>query len=193
MQFEITAGELDEVTKAFGEMLDPRQLGAGHRRAVQRATKAGQVEGARVLRHQSNLPIKITKRRVRTYFKGNEADGESKGKVYLGLNSVAAHALGNPRPYGTKRLPNGRRMSKGIAVGKRRFAGHFQVKRWGGVYRRTGEDRFPLELAKVEIDEAGAAAAHAASRRARKILMDALRHEYKFRLRKQTLHGYRRP
>lgn len=140
------------------------------KRAVRKVAKWTQATAAKTMSAEMRLQQRIMRARLRMYMRG---DGMEQ-KVWLGLNSLAARRLGVPKRQGT-----------GTKVGAHFFDGAFPIWKFGGgVYRRTTSERFPLELAKLEIDEAGAKALQDASRRAEARLLEILRQELNYEFQK---------
>ncbi|CAM3793987.1 phage tail protein [Castellaniella denitrificans] len=136
------------------------------RRAVRKTAKWTEGQAARTMSAQLRIQQKIIRQRLRTYTKGSGLDQ----KVWLGLNSLAARRLGIPKRRGS-----------GTQVGRHFFEGAFPIQRYGGgVYRRTGPGRFPLELAKMEIDEVGADALREAVRKTEARLLEIMRQELRY-------------
>ncbi|NYT62366.1 phage tail protein [Alcaligenaceae bacterium] len=140
------------------------------RRAVRKTAKWTEGQAARTMSAQLRVQQKIIRQRLRMYMKGDGLDQ----KVWLGLNSLAVRRLGIPRRRGT-----------GTQVGRHFFEGAFPIQKYGGgVYRRAGQGRFPLELAKMEIDDAGATALREAANKAEARLMEIMRQELRYELSK---------
>lgn len=136
------------------------------KRAVRKAAKWTEGQAARATSNELKLAQRVIRSRLRLYEKG---DGLTQ-KIYLGLNALAAHRLGIPKRQGS-----------GTRVGQHFFEGAFPIARYGGgVYRRQGADRFPLELVKLEISEVGARALRSAAIRAEDRLLTLMRQELNY-------------
>ncbi|WP_322999963.1 phage tail protein [Castellaniella sp.] len=160
----IPRGELERLMGMF--QLSKEACRRAARRAVRKTAKWTEGQAARTMSAQLRIQQKIIRQRLRTYTKGSGLDQ----KVWLGLNSLAARRLGMPK-----------RRSSGTQVGRHFFEGAFPINRYGGgVYRRTGKSRFPLELAKMEIDDVGAAALRAAAIKTEARLMEIMRQELRY-------------
>lgn len=188
MDVDLDISGLDRTGRALASMLDENKMAAITKRSVKRAATAGHTELARQMRHQASIPVKITKRRSKIYFKDlARANAGAQGKIWIGLNAIAAQALGKTRNYGRTRTATGRKMPAGAAAGRHRFPGHFVINKYGGgIYRRTTSDRVPLELAKVEIEAAGLRAIRKASLRAEKQLIKTVQHELQRQIERST-------
>ncbi|CAM5288921.1 phage tail protein [Eoetvoesiella caeni] len=164
LSMKIPPGELERLTGMF--QLSKEACRRAARRAVRKTAKWTEGQAARSMSAQLRVQQKIIRQRLRTYMKGDGLDQ----KVWLGLNSLAARRLGVPKRRGS-----------GTQVGRHFFDGAFAIQKYGGgVYRRTGQGRFPLELAKMEIDEAGAAALREAANKAEARLMEIMRQELRY-------------
>lgn len=140
------------------------------RRAVNKCAKWTQGQARRAISNELRVAQKVIRSRLRLYNKG---DALAK-KVWLGLNSVAAHKLGRVRVSG-----------RGVNVAGRQLDGAFVIRRYGGgVYRRTGRGRFPLELVKIPIDDAGGRALRQAAHAAEARLLELLRQELNYEFQK---------
>ncbi|OYW89270.1 MAG: hypothetical protein B7Z23_12095 [Pseudomonadales bacterium 32-61-5] len=168
MQVTLSQSDLDRMVRSLG--LLPEALQRAARRAVRKTAKWTETTAARAMSADLKVQQKIIRARLRTYARGTGLEQ----KVWLGLNALAANRLGVPRRKGS-----------GTQVGRHFLDGAFPIKRFGnGVYRRTGADRFPLELAKVEIDKAGERALRAAATHAEARLLELLRQEMNYELSK---------
>jgi hypothetical protein len=139
------------------------------RRGVAKAAKKLALESGRNVSDALNITRGAMKARLRTYNKG---DGVSQ-KVWLGMNAIAVHRLGKVQ-----------QTKAGVQVGSRFFAGAFVIRKYGGVYRRVGKARFPLELAKLEIEREAFAAMMAAYAQADDYLLKYVAHEIEWELSK---------
>ena len=164
LSMKIPPGELERLAGMF--QLSKEACRRAARRAVRKTAKWTEGQAARSMSAQLRIQQKIIRQRLRIYTKGDGLDQ----KIWLGLNSLAARRLGMPRRRGV-----------GTQVGSHFFEGAFSIQKYGGgVYRRTGKGRFPLELAKIEIDDAGAASLVNAAKKAEARLMEIMRQELRY-------------
>ncbi|WP_269497225.1 phage tail protein [Castellaniella sp. S9] len=165
---EISRKDIDRLIKTLG--LTENAARAAAKRALLKTAKWTQTRARRALSNEMRIQQKLLQARLRLY----RREGGMEQLVWLGLNAFAAKRLGTPR-----------RRAGGTQVGAHFFEGAFPIKRFGGgVYRRTGRERFPLELAKLPIDEAGAAALRQAAERADERLLEVMRQEMEYELSK---------
>lgn len=170
---DLSAAEIEKVMGAM--QLSKEAYRRAARRAVAKTAKWTQTQAARTISSQLRIQQKAFRGRLRLYRQG---DGLEQ-KVWMGLNQMAARRLGIPRRSGS-----------GTRVGRHFFDGAFPIQRYGGgVYRRAGKGRFPLELAKLEIDKAGALAMRAAADRAEARLLEIFRQELLYEFSKATKGG----
>lgn len=138
------------------------------KRAVRKAAQRVVMRASQRLAQAFRLQRRRIQARLRLYV---HAEGFEQ-KVWLGLNDMAARSLGTPT-----------RTARGVRVGPHFFEGAFVIRKFGrGVFRREGPDRFPLTLAKLQIDQAGKAALEEAMRGSKNDLIDLLRQEVNFEL-----------
>jgi len=158
--------EVMRVVKMLGLATPAIQRAA--KRAVRKAAQRVVSRASKGLAGQFRLQRRKIQARLRLYVR--ESGFEQ--KVWMGLNDLAARSLGTPK-----------RTARGVQVGPHFFEGAFVIRKFGrGVYRREGPDRFPLLLAKLEIDQAGAQVLRAAIASTNKDLIDLLRQEVNFEL-----------
>ena len=139
-------------------------------RAVNKCAKWVEGQARRAISHELRVAQKVIKGRLRLYIKGDALAR----KVWLGLNGVAAHKFARVRVNG-----------RGVQVAGRQFDGAFVIRRFGGgVYRRTGQERFPLELIKIPIEDVGDRALRQAAQAAEERLMVLLRQELNYEFQK---------
>ena len=93
------------------------------------------------------------------------------------MNALAAHRIGRPIQTRT-----------GVQVGQHFFDRAFVVRKWGGVYYRVGKERFPLTLAKLDIEAESARVMRAAYLRADDYLLQYVKHELEWEMEK-LYHG----
>lgn len=170
MQMQVTAelskADVDKLLGMFQISEEAARRAA--RRAVTKTARWTQGTAARAMSAELRVQQKVLRQRLRMYRKGEGLEQ----KVWMGLNALAARRLGVPR-----------KVSGGTRVGQHFFPDAFPIRKYGGgVYRRVGPDRFPLELAKLEIDAAGDRAMRAAAAetdaRFMHILQQELRYEF---------------
>lgn len=170
---ELSSAEIEKLMGAL--QLSKEACRRAARRAVAKTAKWTQTQAARTISSQLRIQQKAFRGRLRLYRQGEGMEQ----KVWMGLNYLAARRLGVPK-----------RTRGGTRVGRHFFEGAFPIQRYGGgVYRRTGKGRFPLEIAKLEIDQAGAAAMRAAADRAEDRLMEIFRQELLYEFSKVTKRG----
>ena len=168
LDIQVSPRELQRLLAAFN--LTEGAVRAAARRAVLKCAKWTQGQASRATAKELRIAQKIVRQRLRLYSK---ADPLTR-KVWLGLNSVAAHRFGRVQ-----------KNARGVRVGDRQFDGAFVIQRYGGgVYRRKGRDRFPLELVRVPIDEEGGRALRLAAQAADERLMVLLRQELNYEFQK---------
>lgn len=167
LDVRINPGELERVLGMF--QLSKEGARRAAKRAVAKTAKWCETNASRSLSKELRVAQKTIRSRLRLY---RRADLEQ--KVWMGLNALAARRFGVPRRSGT-----------GTQVGRHFFEGAFPIKKFGGgMYRRTGRGRFPLELAKLEIDESGARALQNAARDAESRMLELMRQELNYELSK---------
>lgn len=165
LDLRIDQKELDRLLGMFQLSKEASRRAA--QRAVQKTAKWCETNARRSVSKELRLAQKSIRGRLRLY--RNDALEQ---KVWLGLNALAARRLGIPR-----------RSGKGTRVGRHYFEGAFPIKKYGGgVYRRTGSERFPLELAKLNIDETGLSAMRSAAQQAEARLLEMMRRELNYEL-----------
>lgn len=168
LKVELDPRALQRLTDGFA--LSESAVRGAARRAVAKATKWTQMTASRKISAELRVAQKVMRSRLRTYVKGT---GEER-KVWLGLNSLAASRLGSPR-----------QTRSGVQVGRHQLPGAFIVRKYGGgVYRRTGAARFPIELVKIPIREEAAQALRAAALDAEARLLVLLRQELNYEFQK---------
>lgn len=164
IQATVSKAEIDRLIGMLGLSREACQRAA--RRAVLKTAKWTQTQAARAMSAELRVQQRVIRARLRLYRRGTGMEQ----KVWLGLNALAASRLGTAR-----------RRPGGTQVGRHFFKDAFPIKRYGGgVYRRTGKDRFPLELARLEIDESGDAALRAAAQQADQRLLEILQQELRY-------------
>lgn len=171
----LSQADVERLVGMFGLSRDAVRRAA--RRAVAKAARWTQGQASRAMSAELRIQQRVLRARLRLYRRGEGLEQ----KVWLGLNAVAAARLGTPK-----------RRAGGTQVGQHFFKDAFPIRRYGGgVYRRLGPDRFPLELAKLEIDEVGAAALREAAQRADERLMQIMQQELRYELSKVFKGGIR--
>lgn len=165
---EISRKDVDNLIRTLG--LTESAARAAAKRALLKTAKWTQTRATRALSSEMKLQQKLIRARLRLYRRQSGMEQ----LVWLGLNAFAAKRLGTPRRRGS-----------GTQVGSHYFEGAFPIKRYGGgVYRRTGPQRFPLELAKLAIDEEGAVALRQAAEHADERLLQIMQQEMQYELSK---------
>lgn len=168
LEARVSAAELERLRAALN--LSEEACRRAARRAVRKTAQWTMGATARSMSQTLRIEQKMIRARLRTYLRGEGLEQ----KVWLGLNRLVARRLGTPTRQGS-----------GTRVGRHFFEGAFPIRRYGyGVYRRTTEDRFPLELAKLEIDQAGERALREAGRRAEQRLLQVMQQEMNYELQK---------
>ncbi|MFA5632672.1 MAG: phage tail protein [Porticoccaceae bacterium] len=166
MQIEaaVSRADVESLISMMGLSKEAAQRAA--RRAVAKTAKWTQSQAARAMSAELRVQQRILRARLRLYKRG---DGMEQ-KIWLGLNAITANRLGTPR-----------KKSGGTQVGRHFFKDAFPIKRYGGgVYRRKGRERFPLELARLGIDAIGALALREAAQRADDRLLEILQQELRY-------------
>ena len=139
-------------------------------RAIRKTARSTQSHVTKALANELRIQQKLLRSRLKMYLQG---DGMQQ-KIWLGLNAIAAKRLGTPKRHGT-----------GTRVGQHFFAGAFPIWKYGGgVYRRTTMSRFPLELAKLEVDQVGKQAFKKAAKASEDRLLHFFMQELNFELQK---------
>jgi len=141
MDLKIALSRADIVNVTGALHLSKSAVQAVARRAVRKTARSIQTESSRALSRELRVQQKLIRARLRLYRKGDALAQ----KVWLGLNAVAVAHLGEPR-----------RVAGGTQVGRHFFKDAFPIARYcNGVYRRTGRERYPLELVKLDIEQTG--------------------------------------
>jgi len=170
MDLKIALSRADIVNVTGALHLSKSAVQAAARRAVRKTARSIQTESSRALSRELRVQQKLIRARLRLYRKGDALAQ----KVWLGLNAVAVAHLGEPR-----------RAAGGTQVGRHFFKDAFPIARYGnGVYRRTGRERYPLELVKLDIEQTGDAVMRLAATRAEEHLMRFLQQEVRYELSK---------
>lgn len=146
------------------------------RRALKKSANWVKGQTAKHVSAEMHIAQKLIRQRL--YFFLRSAD---KGKVWLGLNAVEAHRLGNPR-----------QTRRGVSVGRHRFdnAWIYRSKRGskndGKVFRRVGKARMPITAVKLDWADKGEAAFRKAAAEIEARLMVILEQEVKYEILKAT-------
>lgn len=166
MRMDINRKELDQLLGAYQISRKATQRAA--ERAVRKAAKWAGGQAAKITGAELRLQQRLIRQRLRLF----RTDNGAEQKVWLGLNAVAVRRLGIARQTG-----------RGVRVGRHFFDKAFVIKKYGGgVYERDSSARFPINLVRLEIDEAGARAMREVADRAETRLLDLLRQELNFEL-----------
>lgn len=146
------------------------------RRALKKSANWVKGQTAKQVSAEMHIAQKLVRQRLCFFL--HSAD---KGKVWLGLNAIEAHRLGNPR-----------QTRRGVSVGRHRFdkAWIYRSKRGsksdGKVYRRVGKARMPIEGVKLDWADKGEAAFRKAAAEIEARLMVLLEQEVKYEILKAT-------
>jgi len=151
-------------------LLSGKALDAAWRRALRKTLAWAKSQTAKTLSAETAIPQKILRRRLRTRL------GKT-GTVWLGLNPVKAHRLGNTR-----------QTKAGVTAGRARFPGAFLVGRAPGTpaFRRVGKARLPIKAETLEWDVAGERGFEEVARQAENRLLTVLSQEINYELLKVT-------
>jgi len=172
MDVQVALSQADILNVTGRLHLTPKAVRAAAMRAIRKSARSIQAESARKLSAELRLQQKLVRARLRLYRKGEGLQQ----KVWLGLNAMAAARLGAVR-----------KVRGGTRAGRYFFKDAFPIDQYGGgLYRRTGKERFPLELVKLEIEEAGRAAVEQAAERGEERFLHFLRQEIRYELLKLT-------
>jgi len=173
LQIALSQADIQHVSGSL--RLTPKMVRAAALRAIRKTARSTEVQTRRKLSSELRIAARLIRARLRLYRK-NDALTQ---KVWLGLNAVAVARLGQ-----VQRMPGGAR------IGRHFFKDGFAIAKYGGgVYRRTGRARFPLEMVKLEIEDAGHEAMEAAAQDAEKRLMQFLHQEMRYELSKLNAKG----
>jgi len=149
------------------------------RRALKKSANWVKGQTAKHVSAEMHIAQKLVRKRL--YFFLHSAD---RGKVWLGLNAIEAHRLGNPRQ--TKR---------GVSVGRYSFNNAWIYRsargsdKDGKVYRRVGKKRMPISAVKLDWADKGEAAFRKAAAEVEARLMVILEQEVKYEILKATGHA----
>lgn len=160
-----------DIERIFGALnLAEPAIRTASRRAVLKTARWVQAQTQTTISSELQIEKKLARTRLKLYRKGAGLEQ----KVWLGLNAI-----------GAKRLGKQERVEGGTQVGQHFFKGAFPIPRFNnGVFRRTGRERFPLETAKLDIEEIGAAALRDIAQRTDERLMHYLQQELRYELTK---------
>ena len=162
-----------DVNQAFALLrgLPPSALQNAWRRTLRKTSNWIKSQTAKAVSKETKIPQKLLRRRLYFFLRSRDT-----GKVWLGLNAIEAHRLGNPR-----------QTRRGVTVGRHRFEGAWMMKKAapvGPVYRRKGKGRMPYEMVKQDWSGQGEAAFRDAAMRAEERLMVVLRQEVNYEIHK---------
>ena len=160
--------DIREVTAAL-HGLTPSAMQAAWRRTLRKTAEWIKSQTAKEVGAATKFPQKAIRRRL--YFFLRSADT---GKVWLGLNPIEAHRLGNAM-----------KTRKGMRVGRQSFEGAWrQSKRQpeGPIYERTGKERMPYRMVTVAWEQTGDPAFRRAAKACEDRLLVILRQEVNYEL-----------
>lgn len=157
--------------------LPPSAMTNAWRRALRKTGVWIKSQTAKAVSREARIPQKLLRQRLYYFLRSRDT-----GKVWLGLNALAADRLGTPRQTRT-----------GVTVARHQFKSAWIYRtnhnnaadgNTGKVFQRVGRKRLPYERVKVDWDQAGAAAFHEAAARAEERLLVILRQEVSYELQK---------
>ncbi|WP_176307946.1 phage tail protein [Burkholderia ambifaria] len=151
--------------------LSPTAMQAAWRRTLRKTAGWIKSQTAKEVGAATKIPQKAIRRRL--YFFLRSADT---GKVWLGLNPIEAHRLGNAT-----------RTRKGMRVGRQSFEGAWRQtnrKPDGPIYERVGKERMPYRMVTVAWQQSGDPAFRRAAKACEARLMVILRQEVNYELQK---------
>ncbi|TKC83838.1 phage tail protein [Trinickia terrae] len=167
MQIEIDIKEATAVLHG----LPPSAMQAAWRRTLRKTSAWIKSQTAKEVGAATKIPQKVIRHRIYFFLRSSDT-----GKVWLGLNPIEAHRLGNAT-----------RTRKGMRVGRQSFEGAWrQSKRnpRGPIYERVGKERMPYRLVTVAWQQAGDPAFRRAAKACEARLMVILRQEVNYELQK---------
>lgn len=141
------------------------------RRTLRKTANWVKSQTAKAVSKETRIPQKLLRQRLYFFLRSRNT-----GKVWLGLNAIEAHRLGNPK-----------QTRRGVTVGRHRFEGAWMMSKAapdGPVYRRKGKDRMPYEMVKKDWSGQGEAAFRSAAMKAEERLMVVLRQEVNYEIHK---------
>ena len=190
LKIEIDVGQ---VLSAL-QHLPPSAMRNAWRRTLRKTSVWVKSQTAKLVSKETKIPQKLIRQRLYFFLRNMDT-----GKVWLGLNDIEAHRIGTPvqrkRDVYEKAVGkhSGRtrsfysRTASWIQVGRYRFASAWHMSErdpGGAIYQRTGKDRKPYEMAKVDFGQAGEKAFRAAASRVENRLMIILMQEVNYELQK---------
>lgn len=164
------------------------------RRTLRKTANWVKSQTAKAVSKEAKIPQKLLRQRLYFFLRSRDT-----GKVWLGLNAIEAHRIGTPKKrskdvyakaegkYSGKTRSFYSHADNWIQVGKYRFNNAWHMSRrdpGGAIYQRTGKDRVPYEMAKIDWDQAGGAAFREAAAKAEERLLVILRHEVNYEIQK---------
>ncbi|OJA21983.1 phage tail protein [Burkholderia ubonensis] len=165
VKIEINISEVTAVLHG----LSPNAMRAAWRRTLRKTAGWIKSQTAKEVGAATKIPQKVIRRRL--YFFLQSADT---GKVWLGLNPIEAHRLGNAM-----------RTRKGMRVGRQSFEGAWRqtkLKPDGPIYERVGKERMPYRMVTVQWQQTGDPAFRRAAQACEDRLMTILRQEVNYEL-----------
>lgn len=161
MQLDITA-DFERVVESLGGT--EKQVQVASRRALKKTLRNLNRVVAKDISGEAKIAQKALKPRAKIAFDDLNAT------LWLGLNPVAVHNLGNVRitKTGVKVAKQTRKgaflanMANGERVLIREKSKHYRPELYGGSFGPSGDPRYPVAVAQVEIEDAGNEAAEVA-------------------------------
>lgn len=132
---------IDSMLAQLGGDIQSKPIKVAIRRAITKTTKWLRRQITRIVAAEFGIRQKtFDKYRVSVRMREGEL---WEALLWVGTNPFPAHHLGVVR--WTRRM-------KGARAGRRLFEGTFAHRSEGPIFRRSGEDRLPIEVEAVEID-----------------------------------------
>lgn len=133
---EITIQATKADLQAFSAFVSavPKAAANAQRRAINKTLGWLRTHIARAVGQKEGIAMKAVRQRLRTYL---VRGGTMRGKLWFGLNPMEASRTGRARQTRT-----------GVSVGRRRYAGAFYKKVYGGapdIWIRTGSKHFSAD------------------------------------------------
>ncbi|AOL04147.1 phage tail protein [Burkholderia contaminans] len=160
--------DINEVKTAL-QGLSRAAMQAAWRRTLRKTAQWIKSQTAKEVGGATKIPQKVIRRRI--FFFLRSADT---GKVWLGLNPIEAHRLGNAA-----------KTRKGMRVGRQSFEGAWRqtkLKPGGPIYERVGKERIPYRMVTVQWQQTGDPAFRRAAKACEDRLMTVLRQEVNYEL-----------
>lgn len=128
--FTIQAVKADIVGFSNFAAMFPKAAAAAQRRAINKTLRWLMTHVSRAVGQQERIAIAAVRRRMRVF----PYNGNGQGKLWFGINPIEASRTGRPR-----------QTKSGVSVGKRRYAGAFFKRVYGGapdIWIRTASKHF---------------------------------------------------